>query len=506
MKQISYAAFLLLLTSCAHNGEQYTSVPPIAHQPPPAISPPTYVSVVEEEAHPDFNLTTGQINLPATSIENAIIAAFPHVVSIRYTDSRAHSYKVVNLRVPAGTTIAELLEHLGTASGYALTYDPQKRIVSVAGLIRKSWYLASVVGRGQTEVSLGEQGSGDDDEEGGESTSAGAGQRALTTTFDRETDVRWDQIVAQAACMLETPACSGGEDEEGATTSLAKPGQDGSLIAADRDQGLITALAPPEKIEALDAWLAPLAKQASRYLRLQVALVNIRTTDDFQHGFDLKAALAGSDGVAGFDYQANLEQGRGGALTLNAGLLRGNLTLTAILQLISERADSDVLHQATLIVPSGETAVLNSVETFYFVTGSEIFAGNPDQQQTIGTDLEQSAVGIELAITPRLLRPGSDLISVRVVPSISSLVRFDEVVSNGVVISSAPRLALNNFTSNALVRDGNAIVVGGLTSAVRDAVRRDFPGGALTRWLGASSRQASKNELLVIVLAQEIEA
>ena len=504
-------SFVAVLSACAPEKTVRPLELPELPQSPWAVAAPIFIQQIAKPEHADFSAQTAQVNLPNASLEEALIVAMPFQITIQPMDSLVDVRKPVGLRVTKGTTVKNLLHHLSRASGYRINYLPEEKIIQIAALETKTWHLSGLLGRTRTVIALG----GDDTESSGDSpdddNEGSDASKSVRTTYDSATNSVWDVVMNQVNCALETPACSlaqdtadDGDGPQGTSSSQGRPAADGSWMIAQ--QGVLTATAPPEKIRNLDSWLTPLEQNLQRFVRLQVALVNIRKDRKHDRGLNLEALLRSDDDSFGITFHENPPRNQtAGALLLSANPNLGNLTLAAMIRLLNERTDSEVLHQVSLIVPGGETATINSIETFYFAAGSEVIPGDANNQQRVSTSLRQESVGIELAVTPQFMQPESDEISVRVLPVISSFLGQDEVVSNGITVSQAPRVALNHFSSHAVLRDGRAMIVGGLSSQSNESARQDLPGGASLRLFGGRSQRMTDNELIVIILAQEIE-
>ena len=145
-----------------------------------------------------------------------------------------------------------------------------------------------------------------------------------------------------------------------------------------------------------------------------------------------------------------------------------------------------------------------SVETFYFNSGSDILPGNNNNQQVVTSELQQESVGLEIVVTPRFINPHSDEIAIRVIPVISRLVGFDEITSDSGNTTRAPRIALNNFTTHAILRDGQALVFGGFTTRGFDDTKNTLP--ISIPLINSRGQEFVESEIYAIVTAEEIEA
>ena len=505
-------AIATLIVACApmtpHPKIADLEVPPEALN---AASPPVHVRTFDQNEHDDFELQVQNQNLPDTTLESALIAIFPFPVSILALDTKADIKKKIALRIARGMTIRDAIDHLSNISGYQIVYTPEKKIVKVASLITRAWHLPALIGRPHVEIELGRPAE-NDEESGDDNNESSNNERRLSAAVDSDQNTQWDAIVNQTNCIMETPACQSNseegenEDDSGSIGAQGRPAADGSLVVSHADQGVIIVTAPPGKMQKL-SWLSDLTKNINRFVRLQVAVISSRYNETKSQGVDLEAVLNSGDSSLSLDFDTvNNNQDNRTQFTINTDISAGSFNIEALLDIFDERTDAEVIQRATLIVANGETATINSVDTFYFASGSEIIPGNTNNQQVVSTDLREEKVGIEIAITPRFIKPNSNLMSLRILPIISELIRFDNIMSNDSVISSAPRIALNNLISHSIIRDGQAIIIGGLVTHTNRSARQDFPGGALTSLFDSGSDELTQNKLFIVISAQEIDA
>ena len=213
VKSIVLCLASLLLLSCTTFEFEPNNILPKEEQYGTAVSPPTYVRVLQEKPHPDLEEIISPLHLVNTDIENALLIAFPFAITVQLDhnvdEDKKHSYRVAN-----NTTVSKLLNYISHVSGYSLRYDPNQRMVSVSRLISKSWSFPTLVGRNHTEVSLGSSGGGEDDSGGTSADDEGESSQedsTISTKYDTRENLEWDNLVEQVYCTLNLPACGGSE-------------------------------------------------------------------------------------------------------------------------------------------------------------------------------------------------------------------------------------------------------------------------------------------------------
>ncbi len=511
IKSIMLCCTSLLLLSCTTFEFEPNNTLPKEKQHGTAVSPPTYVRVLQQKPHPDLEEIVSPLHLVNTNIENALLVAFPFPITVQSDHSvdkdKKHSYRVAN-----ETTVSNLLNYISHVSGHSLRYDPSQKMVLVSKLVNKSWSFPTLVGRGHTEVSLG---SSDDDEDdsgaGGTNNESNTQEDStIATRYDSRENIEWNNLVEQVYCALSLPACSGSEEDDLTTDSdeadqsvVGRRAKDGSFAIISSEHAMITVHTTPSKMRELDMWLSALEKSLLRFVRVQVALINVRKSNVDQRGINFQALLTPNNDQLNIAYRNDFTERSGGVLTASGTLASGDLTLTSLLQLITRQTDSQVLQRVTLLLAGGETSALKAVETFYFNAGSDILPGDNNNQQVVTSELQQESVGIEVVVTPRFINPYSDEISIRVIPVISRLVGFDEITSDSGNTTRAPRISLNNFTTHAILRDGQALVVGGFITRGFDDIKNTLP--ISIPLINNRDQEFVESEIYAIVTAEEIE-
>ena len=453
-------------------------------------SPPVYVKVLKQKLHKDLLEKIDRVNIPSITLAEALYTIIPFPVTVQ-KDASVDLNKDISLRISTDKTVKDFLSYLSNLTGYSLVYEPNKKTVNISSLDSKSWYFPALINRPQTAVDVSDSESEADDEEGDFEDD----YLSIKTKSISNQSIEWDDIVVQAQCMLKLSQCP---------STPADIKSDGSMLISYKNQGSITAVSTPSKIKMLDQWLSSLEKELNRFIQLQIALINIRKGDEKQRNLDLEPLFDAANSNFTVQYKHNFLQNDNGQLIIGGNVKKGNFSLDTVINILDEKTDSELLHKVNIIVATGETAIVNSTDKFYFASGSEVIPGNAQNNQIVSTDIREESVGIQLAVTPRFIKPGSDVMNIRVVPLISSLMGYDSVVSNGQTISRAPRLSSNTFVSHSILRSGQTTIIAGLASQSADTTRQNLPFIKSIPFLKGYSSNAVDSELFIVLSAYEV--
>ena len=506
-----------------------------AKQPPPAVkigealgtapgrlaSPPTFVRVKEREEHELLARKIKRTNLPETTLLEAIWSALPFYVTVE-GDNRVDLARAVSVRADAALAVGDYLRYLSQLTDYHFELLPETRVVRVSSRRAKTWNLAPLASAGGTEISLGGTGgtggTGGGADGGGQAERDGrAGGTGAAISKSITKDDPWRLIVAEANCIMETPACGAAANDAGGGASARAA--DGSWVSSNRLNGVLRASGPPQKIAQLDRWLGPLQKSAARFVRLEVAVFEVLLDTGRGQSVDFRVLNEGIDRTLRLDGIENRDNRRArysagivgnalenaGSLVLGATARIGDVVLDFVFRFLETEGQVALLNRANLIIPNGETATMRSVESFYYVDDQELIPGDVNNPDRISTSLARESVGLEIAITPQFLDERRLLVSI--VPALSALQRFDNIESAGVVISEAPRTTLTTLSARGVTENGRPIALGGISTEgmqtrATGVGAGGVPDGGL---LDSGSHVHQRRQLIVLVIPHEVE-
>ena len=518
-------AVLVLAAACTRQ-----PLPPVkigeALETAPAqlASPPTFVRVKERAEHELLARKIQRTNLPQTTLLEAIWSALPFYVTVE-GDNRVDLGRVVSVRADAPLTVGDYLRYLSQLTDYHFELLPETRLVRVSSHRAKTWNLATLASAGGTRISLGNAGGASGADGAGDGGSDGQDERAgnrdtgAAISKSISQDDPWRLIVAEANCIMETPACGAAANDARGGVASGR-GEDGSWVSSNRLSGLLRASGPPQKIAQLDRWLGPLQKSAARFVRLEVAVFEVILDTGRGQSVDFRVLNEGIDRTLRQDGIENRDNRRArynagivgnalenaGSLVLGATAKIGDVVLDFVFRFLETEGQVALLNRANLIIPNGETATMRSVESFYYVDDQDVIAGVSGNPDRISTSLARESVGLEIAITPQYLDQRRLLVSI--VPALSALQRFDNVESGGVVISEAPRTTLTSLSARGVTENGRPIALGGISTEgmqtrATGVGAGGIPDGGL---LDSGSHVHQRRQLIVLVVPYEVEA
>ena len=470
--------------------------------------PPEAYFKINEAAIPSQLLRTVNVTNASLSLREAIHATLPFAVVVRAKDVSVDLDQVLRIRTNKKMRVADFLAYLEGLSNYEISLNLTNNIVEVAAYITRRWNLAAIASASLNQIHFGSAantGSSGNSEGAGHSVDA---ELAVSSRLEYGDKTPWQVLVEQANCIMKTRLCEQDVFEESGDSFSVDESNDFvdelSWVQADQRTGLLIASGAVQEINRLREWLTPLERKSTRMVQMEVLILDVANNDAKVKLFNL-LALNGSErtGLSGGN-EAGISLTAGGWVIDSDFSINGT-NFDVLLNNFDSEQDIQVLHRTNLIAANGGAARINSVETFSYASGQEIIPGDANNQQRVSASLEQAQIGLELTVMPQLL--ADDKILLTVIPALSSLIRFEDIVSGGVTISRAPRISLTNLSSKTITRSGRAVPVGSLTSKqISDRVSASL--GLAKTALGDlfSSKDNSEQlrELVVIVLPREI--
>ena len=504
-----YLIAVLILIGCASKDtdERFINEEDLAaehYQNPP---PESYFKV-NEAAIPSQMLRLVNVTNAQLSLREAIHATLPFSVVVRAKDVSVDLDQMMRIRTGKKMRVGDFLAYLEGLSNYELSLNPMNNVVEVAAYVTRRWNLAAIASAGLNQIQFGSGTNTGNDSDGDAGQSVDT-ELSISSRIEYGDETPWQILVEQANCIMKTHRCER-EDSGSLSDSIAVDDEASdfidelSWVQADQRTGLLVASGRLQEINRLSEWLTPLARRASRFVQMEVVILDVANNDAKVKLFNL-LALSGSEriGLSGGD-EAGISLTAGGWVIDSDFSINGT-NFDVLLNNFDREQDIQVLHRTNLIAANGGIARINSIETFSYASGQEIIPGDANNRQRVSASLEQAQIGLELTVMPQLL--ADDKILLTVIPALSSLIRFEDIVSGGVTISRAPRISLTNLSSKAITRSGRAVPVGGLTTEqISNRLNASLGLGKtiLGELFTSKDNSGQLRELVVVVLPREI--
>jgi general secretion pathway protein D len=273
---------------------------------------------------------------------------------------------------------------------------------------------------------------------------------------------------------------------------------------------IVTVLGSQAEHRDVQLYLDSIMANAARQVLIEMTIVEVRLSDNFQAGVDWqRLAAAGGDGwsVQSNLIGASLVAEPFVALDYSNTDASGN-TITGAVRLLQQFGDTKVLSSPKIMALNNQTALLKVVnETVYFTVELDIREATIDipERRTFTSQIHTVPVGLVMAVTPQVSQSG--YVSLNIRPTISRITGF--------AADPAPRLAGEDFDnlipeiqvreieSLLQVLDGRTIVLGGLMQNEHQSMQDGVPGLSRIPGIGKlfayNSDEVIKTELVIFL-------
>jgi MSHA type pilus biogenesis protein MshL len=308
--------------------------------------------------------------------------------------------------------------------------------------------------------------------------------------------------------------------------SVASPGQTAKIrtgeehFTVNRLTGTIIVTATRKNLERVEQFLTKIRKVMNRQVLIEAKVIEVTLAQGYQFGIDWNLTLnlagkwAGSVGLgtSGFSTVVpptspvfSIATGQGGVTrTFSAGTIE-SINITTLVNALEQQGDVRLLSNPRINMMNGQTAMLMVGRNTAYISSIEsttLQGTNPVVTFTVGTSSVLS--GITIGIVPFVNDVGE--ISLTITPILSELVQLDTKNIGSPLNQlqiSLPTVDLRELSTTAKVRDGQVVVIGGLTARRERVKENQTPFLGKLPLLGGLFRSSDRGEIsteLVIIL------
>ncbi|MEO7648248.1 MAG: secretin N-terminal domain-containing protein [Gemmatimonadaceae bacterium] len=283
----------------------------------------------------------------------------------------------------------------------------------------------------------------------------------------------------------------------GAPGATAKTSGDGRRLIINPLAGSIFVTAPPATLALVESYVSSFQAAVQRQVLVEAKIVRVSLNREFRFGIDW--SLLGSKG--------NLNLSSGGIASSNTAgftLGGGNSMISVALHALESQGDVAVLSSPMITALNNQMATFDATtgEVFFSVTqtpvlgpGGVVIALNTQAQP------QQVSVGIVLNILAQIGADG--IITMQVRPQLSAVDDVARFVTPEGAEITAPVISRRETDTMARVRNGETIIIGGLTQTRRDRTSTGVPGlsriPGIGGLFGGRTEVEEKDELVIFL-------
>lgn len=248
---------------------------------------------------------------------------------------------------------------------------------------------------------------------------------------------------------------------------------EGGILRINRNTGVIYIRDTPRRVAAIVRILDSLADSLNRQVFIEAKIFEVVLSNDAQYGIDwAKFDIHFNKDLGFLPEEFSLNINKGGTLVLD----KIN-SFSGVLDYLETQGDVSVVSNPHLSVMNGKSALLT---VGYQLPFGDITGVDRDMDTgliTFGTSIKRAILGLQLGITPHISADG--IVTLNIVPTITRLqgeaqVELPTTATTTQSVSN-PIINLQELSTTVRVREGNAIVLGGLISQMREANHQGLP-------------------------------
>jgi len=266
--------------------------------------------------------------------------------------------------------------------------------------------------------------------------------------------------------------------------------------------GTITITARPEVIRRVENYLRYQNSMRLRRVAISVKVLSVRTIDNYSYGLDiqgvLRQALGRSLHTGGYsdaDNGLNLSIVKGNNITGSDGNPINGLAATLAASEEIERVS--IVHSGSLVTLSDQPAPLQVGRQISYLERVSSTAG--DAGGSVSLEPGTVDVGLFMTVLPRIVE--GDRILMRLSVAITDTTQPFPEFGAGDIRIQLPEIETTGFLQNAVLNDGETMVIAGFEKSQNAYGDRGTPGGV---WTGGNRSTNRGRDLSVLLINARI--
>jgi len=348
----------------------------------------------------------------------------------------------------------------------------------------------------------------------GTATTEIKGTISQTLKSDEASFKFWDSVEHSIAGLL-------GQGTTASPSQAVKSGKSGDeYFTINRLTGTIIVTATKKNLERVEQFLSRIRKVMTRQVLIEAKVIEVTLSQGYQFGidwnltFNLGGKWSGAVGLGSSGFSSvvpstspvfSIGTGDDGiSRSFSHGTIE-SINIKALVNALEQQGDVRLLSNPRINMMNGQTAMLTVGRNTAYISQIEsttLQGTNPVVTFTVGTSSILS--GIAIGIVPFVNDVGE--ISLNITPIVSELVSLDTKnigsIANQLQIS-LPTVDLRELSTTAKVKDGQVVVVGGLTRRSERVKENQTPFLGKIPLVGGLFRSSDRGEVsteLVIIL------
>ena len=243
-------------------------------------------------------------------------------------------------------------------------------------------------------------------------------------------------------------------------------------------QGIVYVKDKPSNVYAVAKWVKKIRENLAEAVWLKVQILDVTLNNSTQVGINWNAVFnsafkANPAGLSAITIGANLASGAGiasGAPSIELANSAG--TNSAILEALKTQGTVDILSEPTLIVPNGETGVINSSSISNYIQTVENISTGLTSSQTYPV-IAQVSAGLSTAFTPHINKK-KGMITVVINFLDNNITGYNDFTVSGTNFDE-PIIQSKTLSDIIRVRNNHTVIMGGIITTNKNKQNYGVP-------------------------------
>jgi MSHA type pilus biogenesis protein MshL len=314
-----------------------------------------------------------------------------------------------------------------------------------------------------------------------------------------QTEQTTEVPVSAPAGAVQSGVAVGGP--QASSTSFA----DGSVLIVSPSAGLITVTAMPDKLAAVERYIADFQASVLRQVMINAKIVEVKLDRESHFGIDWSVVTGSASNKLGIVLRSDSTiRSTGNAGNVAFTFTGGTTTINAVLTALESQGDVRVLSNEQTTALNNQRAIfqVTSDEVFFSVTRTPLIGPNGSvislQSEVIP---QQVSVGVVLDVLPQI--SADNILTMDIRPAVTNVTSVATVSLPDGTSASAPNIARREGDTIARLRAGETMMIGGLVQTRTDKTVSGIPGLKDIPFIGKAFQHIdnveSRSELVVFL-------
>lgn len=297
---------------------------------------------------------------------------------------------------------------------------------------------------------------------------------------------------------------SGGSQTSNFVNTIKSLAGNSGVVSVDDPTGLVSVTAGAGGLQRVQSYIDQYARAANTKVIIHAAILEVQLTRGMSTGIKWNRILSSTLSTSLDAAQPSIAQVVSGASNSSFSITSTGTNLNGVIKALQNVTNVKVVTRPRLIASNGTPATIHTGTQVPYVGSIQSNVTGLSGTSTTGSSVSYANNGVSLSFIPQVLSNG--WVQMAVVPSLSTIEKFDTFTVNGQTLS-APLLQQRQAFVRLLIHNGKTVILGGSISDTANQQTSGIPGLSRIPLLGGlfgSYGQGHQRSQLIILVRTKI--